>query len=129
MLGHKELYLATGSLRQQALLALQSITQMGTRTLYSDLRQNSHLCFLRRQTSTQNGKPDYVLYIGGTRQTVVWYMNNNVFLEGLLGPTLPAGWNLIDVADFNSDGNPDYLLFKPSNASVCHLVFSRNDVS
>ena len=61
-----------------------------------------------------NGKPDYVLSNGGTRQTLVYYMNNNIFLEGLLGPPLPAGWNLIDVADFNSDGNPDYLLFKPS---------------
>src|SRR6266487_7090030 len=26
-----------------------------------------------------SGKPDYVLYNGGTRQTAVWYMNNNVF--------------------------------------------------
>jgi hypothetical protein len=61
-----------------------------------------------------SGKPDYVLYNGGTRQTAVWYMNNNVFLGGAYGPTLPADWNLIDVADFNSDGNPDYALFNPS---------------
>jgi hypothetical protein len=61
-----------------------------------------------------NRKPDYVLYNGGTRQTAVWYMNNNVFLGGAYGPNLPAGWNVIDVADFNSDGNPDYALFNPA---------------
>jgi len=61
-----------------------------------------------------NGKPDYVLYNGGTRQTAVWYMNNNVFAGGVFGPTLPAGWNVMDVADFNRDGNNDYALFNPS---------------
>jgi VCBS repeat protein len=58
-----------------------------------------------------NGKPDFVLYNGGTRQTAVWYMNNNVFAGGVFGPTLPAGWNVIDVADFNGNGNLDYALF------------------
>jgi uncharacterized protein YbdZ (MbtH family) len=61
-----------------------------------------------------SGKPDYVLYNGATRQTAVWYMNNNVFQAGVFGPTLPAGWNVIDVADFNRDGNPDYALFNPT---------------
>jgi len=60
-----------------------------------------------------NGKPDYVLYNGGTRQTAVWYMNNNVHTGGAFGPTLPAGWNVIDVADFNKDGDLDYALFNP----------------
>ena len=53
-------------------------------------------------------KPDYVLYNAGTRQTAVWYMNNNVHVGGGYGPTLPPGWNLIGVADFNGDGHPDY---------------------
>jgi hypothetical protein len=61
-----------------------------------------------------NGKPDYVLYNGGTHQTAVWYMNNNVFAGGVFGPTLPAGWNVMDVADFNRNGNLDYALFNPS---------------
>ena len=61
-----------------------------------------------------DGRPDYVLYNGGTRQTAVWYMNNNVFAGGGFGPTLPAGWKLVDVADFNGDGEPDYALFNPS---------------
>jgi hypothetical protein len=62
----------------------------------------------------RDSKPDYVLYNGGTHQTAVWYMNNNVLLYGVYGPTLPAGWNVIDVADFNRDGNLDYALFNPN---------------
>jgi VCBS repeat protein len=61
-----------------------------------------------------DGKPDYVLYNGGTRQTAVWHMNNNIFLGGVFAPTLPPGWNVIDVADFNGDGDLDYALFNPS---------------
>ena len=41
-----------------------------------------------------DGKPDYVLYKANTRQTAIWYMNNNVFVSGAYGPTLPAGWSL-----------------------------------
>jgi uncharacterized protein YbdZ (MbtH family) len=70
-----------------------------------------------------NGKPDYVLYNGGTRRTAVWYLNNNVFASGAFGPILPAGWRLVDVADFNGDGLPDYLLFNPSTrrTAIWHL--------
>src|SRR5438477_4764771 len=39
-----------------------------------------------------DGKPDYVLYSGSTRQTAVWYLDNNVFIGGTYGETLPAGW-------------------------------------
>ena len=42
-----------------------------------------------------NGKPDYVLYNAGTRQTAIWYLNNNVFVSGAFGPSLPAGWSLV----------------------------------
>jgi FG-GAP-like repeat len=61
-----------------------------------------------------DGKPDILLYAPSTRQTAVWYMNNNAFLFGAYCPTLPAGWNVIDVADFNGDGNLDYALFNAS---------------
>jgi YVTN family beta-propeller protein len=63
-----------------------------------------------------DGKPDYVLYNASTRQTVVWYLNNNMRIGGAYGPTLPVGWVVADVADFNRDGRPDYTLF---NASTC----------
>src|SRR5207247_1367355 len=58
-----------------------------------------------------DGKPDYLLYNVSTRQTAIWYLNNNVHIGGALGPTLPVGWELAGVADFNRDGHPDYLLF------------------
>jgi elongation factor P hydroxylase len=65
-----------------------------------------------------DGKPDFVLYNAGTRQTVVWYMNNNVHAGGGSGPTLPGGWSMMSVADFNRDGHPDYALFKPSTREI-----------
>jgi glucose/arabinose dehydrogenase len=61
-----------------------------------------------------DGSPDYVLYNASTRQTAIWYMNNNVFAGGAFGPTLPAGWRVVGVADFNRDGKTDYLLFNAS---------------
>src|SRR5205814_9802457 len=61
-----------------------------------------------------DGKPDYVLYNGVTHQTAVWYLNNNVFIGGAFGPTLPANWEIVGVADFDGDGRPDYLLFSSS---------------
>ena len=38
-----------------------------------------------------DGKPDYVLYNESSRQTAIWYLNNNVFVGGAYGPTLPGG--------------------------------------
>ena len=58
--------------------------------------------------------PDYVLYNASTRQTAVWYLNNNVYVGGGYGRTIPAPWSLVGVADFNRDGKSDYLLFNPS---------------
>ena len=55
---------------------------------------------------------------GLTRDTVIWYMDNNVHVTGTSGPTLPAGWNLVGAADFNGNGKPDYLL----NASMRHTL-------
>jgi hypothetical protein len=57
------------------------------------------------------GRPDYVLQTPKTRQTAIWYLNNNVFVGGAYGPTLPSGWNLVGVADFNLDSHSDYALF------------------
>jgi len=41
-----------------------------------------------------NGKPDYLFYNPGTRQTVIWYLNN-VFVSAAFGPTIPPGWRLV----------------------------------
>jgi hypothetical protein len=42
-----------------------------------------------------DGNPDYVLYKASTRQTAIWYLNNNVFVSAAYGPTLPDGWSLV----------------------------------
>jgi hypothetical protein len=73
-----------------------------------------------------NGKPDYVLYNARTRQTAIWYLNNNVFVSAAFGPTLPGGWVLRGVADFNGDSHPDYALFHDSSNS--NLVLIRTNV-
>jgi hypothetical protein len=59
------------------------------------------------------GRPDYVLQNPNTRQTAIWYLNNNVFVGSAYGPTVPPGWNLVGVADFNRDSHSDYALFAP----------------
>ncbi len=58
-----------------------------------------------------DGHPDYVLRNPGTRQTAIWYLNNNVYQSGALGPSIRAGWSLDGAADFNRDLHPDYALF------------------
>ena len=45
-------------------------------------------------------------------------MNNNVLVSGDFGPTLPSGWIIVGVADFDGDGKLDYLLFNPAGASL-----------
>ncbi len=57
-----------------------------------------------------------------THQTAIWYLNNNVFVSGVFGPTLPVNWRVVGVADFDGDGHPDYLLFNSSTASNGNLV-------
>jgi N-acetylneuraminic acid mutarotase len=37
-----------------------------------------------------DGHPDWVVRNAGTRQTAIWYLNNNVLVGGALGPTLPV---------------------------------------
>ncbi len=61
-----------------------------------------------------DGITDCVLYASSTRQTAVWYLNNNVRFGSAYGPTITAGWSLVALSDFNRDGRPDYVLFNPS---------------
>jgi len=53
------------------------------------------------RTFDGDNKPDYALYNAVTHQTGVWYLNNTVFVGGAFGPTLPANWNVVGVADFD----------------------------
>ena len=38
-----------------------------------------------------DGHPDYVLYNAVTRQTAIWYLNNNVFISGTGRPNSSDG--------------------------------------
>jgi hypothetical protein len=58
---------------------------------------------------------DYVLRNASTLQTAIWFLNNNVYVSGAFGPTLPVNWSLVGVADFDRDGHEDYVLFNSSN--------------
>jgi hypothetical protein len=55
-----------------------------------------------------DGHPDYVLENANTRQTTIWYLNNNVFVRGAYGPTLLTGWSLFDSVACGGCGKWDY---------------------
>ena len=74
-----------------------------------------------------DGHPDYVLYNRFTRQTAIWYLNNNVFTGGRYGPTIPAGWSVVDMADFDGDGHPDYAL-QNANTHQTAIWYLNNNV-
>ena len=73
-----------------------------------------------------DGHSDYLLYNSGTRQTVIWYMNNNVRLGSTFGPTLPGGWQVAAVEDFNRDEHPDYLLRNPATRQTVIWYMNNN---
>ena len=58
-----------------------------------------------------DGRPDFVVRNANTRQTGIWYLNNNVYVGSAYGPTLAVGWVLRALGDFNQDSHPDYGLF------------------
>jgi FG-GAP-like repeat len=76
--------------------------------------QNAFFSLLPATDLNDDGKSDYVTYNATTRQTRALYLNNNGVIGSAYGPTLPAGWQLVNLADFNGDGHPDYLLFNPT---------------
>ncbi len=73
-----------------------------------------------------DARPDLLLFNTGTRQTAVWYMNNNVRIGNANGPTLLAGWSLASVADFNRDNHPDYLLFNAATRGTVIWYMNNN---
>jgi astacin (peptidase family M12A)/VCBS repeat protein len=77
----------------------------------------------------RDGKPDYLLYTASTRQTAIWYLNNNVFVSGAYGPSLPAGSQVAGIADFNHDNKPDYLLYNASTRQTAIWYMNNNALS
>src|SRR5438552_13339560 len=47
-----------------------------------------------------DGKPDYLLYNVTTRQTAMWYLNNNVHIGGALDATLAVGREFVGAVLF-----------------------------
>ena len=72
------------------------------------------------------GKPDYALFNPTTRQTAIWYMNNNAFAGGAYGPTLPSGWSLVATGSFNNDSKPDYVLYNASTRQTAIWYLNNN---
>ena len=97
--------------------------------LQATLASNSGWSVVGVADFNRDGHLDYLLYNGRTRQTAIWYLNNNVFSSGLNGPTLPAGWSVVGVADFNGDGHPDYLLFNSSTRQTAIWYLNNNAFS
>ena len=53
-------------------------------------------------------------------------MDGNNFVNGLYGPTLPAGWALVGAEDFTGDGKPDYVLFEASTRRTAYWYMDGN---
>ena len=53
-------------------------------------------------------------------------MRNNVHIGSAPGPTVPAGWILAGVGDFNGDDQPDYLLFNPTTRGTVIWYMNNN---
>src|SRR4029078_2277827 len=73
-----------------------------------------------------DARPDLLLFNATTRQTAVWYMNNNVRIGNANGPTLPGGWTVASVADFNREDHPDYLLFNTATRATWIWYMNNN---
>src|SRR5438045_1836143 len=59
-------------------------------------------------------------------RTAVWYLNNNAFVAGTSAPTLPVGWIVVGVAEFNGDRQPDYLLYNTSTHQTAVWYLNNN---
>src|SRR5205823_9108799 len=74
----------------------------------------------------RDGKSDYLLFNSATRQSAIWYLNNNVLVSGAYGPTIASGYVLGGTADFNGDGKPDYVLFNSATRQSAIWYLNNN---
>lgn len=64
----------------------------------------------------RNGVPDLVTFNPATGRTQVEYLQGKTVLKTAGAQQLPPGWQLAKVADFDGDGQPDYLIYYPEGA-------------
>lgn len=50
----------------------------------------------------------------GITATAVWSLNGSAYVSGTAAPTLPSGWLLRGIADFDGDGQLDYAIYNPT---------------
>ena len=76
--------------------------------------------------------PLRVVLVNPKGGTAFWSFDRDTkFLGSTYGPTLPPGWSLVDVADFENDRWTDYLLFHTATrkTAVWHLNWNSFDHS
>jgi FG-GAP repeat len=69
--------------------------------------------------------PDYLLFRPSTGQSVIWYMSGVTHISSRSAPTIPAGYALAGVADFNGNGKPDFVLYNSSDGQTA--IWYMND--
>ena len=73
---------------------------------------------------------DYLLFKPATRQTAVWYidwyMDKIIYYSPQYGPTIPSGWALLGAADFDSDVQPDFLLYHAATRKTAIWILKEN---
>jgi hypothetical protein len=66
------------------------------------------------------------LFNAATRGTVIWYMSGGTHTSSRNGPTIPTGFEVTGLADFDGNGRPDYLLFNSSTRQTAIWYLNNN---
>ena len=61
-----------------------------------------------------------------TGYTAIGYISGPTLIGASWRPTLTSGWKMTATADFNSDGNPDYLLYKAGTHQTAIWYLNNN---
>jgi hypothetical protein len=57
---------------------------------------------------------------------LIGYLSGTTVIRAAYGPTLPGGWQLVAAADFNGDGNSDYVLYEASTRQTAIWYLNNN---
>ena len=91
--------------------------------------QGARICFrVQFQACAHGCRCDIIGIDGqGAIQRQFWYLSGATLIGAAFCPTpLPTGWQLVATADFNSDGNPDYLLYNMNTRGTIIWYLNNN---